>query len=131
MGKMLWHTVPRAKVKQERKVLAGQQAQRRMNQKMRKRRRSRKRRNNKRHPKMCRVYALRQLFCEECEIQTQSFHQCKLPCIVPISATRKYYTKHTNYDFFKKLTIHVYLLYILRAKNLNSQFPQHPFILNW
>lgn len=59
-------------------------------------------------------------FLKNVKFKHRAFHQCKLPCIVPISATGKYYTKHTNYDFFKKLTIHVYLLYILRAKNLNS-----------
>ena len=44
MKRILLHTVPRAKVKQERRVLVGQQAQRRrMNQKMRKKRRKMKR----------------------------------------------------------------------------------------
>lgn len=60
-----------------------------------------------------------------------AFHPCKLLCIIPISLTGKYCTRHTNYYFLKKLVIHVYLLHTLRAMNLNSQFSQHPFILNW
>lgn len=40
-------------------------------------------------------------FLKNVKFKHRAFHQCKLPCIVPISATGKYYTKHTNYDFLK------------------------------
>ena len=42
MERILLQTVPRAEVKQERRVLVGQQAQRRMDQKMRKGKRRKK-----------------------------------------------------------------------------------------